>query len=259
MTPAPAIAVGYVRVSTLGQATEGVSLEAQRARIESWCAGNGRSLLGVFVDAGLSGGRADNRPELQKALDATCERPRPGKGGKGKRKAEDAVPRVLVVYSLSRLARSVRDTIQIAERLDKAGVDLVSLSEKIDTSSAAGRMVFRMLAVLAEFERDLISERTSASMQHMRSQHKRVGGVPYGWKLEADGVSLREVVFEQIIIGQITGWRQEGLTLRAIAARLMEQRVPAKQGRRWHPKPINDILRRHAADHAAQRHAAERA
>lgn len=93
------------------------------------------------MDAGLSGKRADNRPELQKALDAVTK-----------------CSGVLLVYSLSRLARSTKDTLAISDRLEKADADLVSLSERIDTTSAAGKMVFRMLAVLAEFERDLVSD-----------------------------------------------------------------------------------------------------
>ena len=106
--------------------------------------GERRELVAVHVDAGLSGAKAHNRPALQAALTDAC-----------KHKA------ALVVYSLSRLARSTKDAIAISERLHKAGADLVSLSEKIDTTSAAGKMVFRMLAVLAEFERDIISERTA--------------------------------------------------------------------------------------------------
>ncbi len=147
---------GYCRVSTTGQAIDGVSLDAQRAKILAWCAVNDAELVDVFVDAGLSGGKANNRPALQAALDAACKA-----GG------------VVCVYSLSRLARSTRDTIAIAERLEKAGAELVSLSERIDTCTAAGKMVFRMLAVLAEFERDQISERTSSSMQHMRACGKK--------------------------------------------------------------------------------------
>ena len=73
----------------------------------------------IRVDAGISGKRADNRPGLIAALDSACQ-------ARG----------VLVVYSLSRLARSVRDTLDIAERLERAGADLVSLSEQIDTTSA---------------------------------------------------------------------------------------------------------------------------
>src|SRR6266540_4221445 len=147
-------AFGYTRVSSEGQATEGVSLDAQRARIAAWCAANDAELIDTFVDAGISGGRADNRPGLQRALDAVCR-------GKG---------HVLVVYSLSRMARSTKDTISISEHLHKSGANLVSLSEKIDTTSAAGKMVFRLLAVLAEFERDLASERTKLAAAYKRAR-----------------------------------------------------------------------------------------
>src|SRR4051812_847817 len=96
-------AIGYLRVSTESQAIDGVSLDAQRSRIQAWCQANGYTLSAVFEDAGVSGKRADNRPQLQKALEEVCR-------CKG----------VLVVYSLSRLARSTKDTLAIAERLDKA-------------------------------------------------------------------------------------------------------------------------------------------
>ncbi|MCH8851463.1 MAG: recombinase family protein [Planctomycetes bacterium] len=86
----------------------------------AWAQANDYELLELFVDAGLSGSRADNRPGLQRAVNTAC-----------KRKA------ALVVYSLSRLARSTRDALMLAERLNKAGADLVSLTESIDTTSAA--------------------------------------------------------------------------------------------------------------------------
>ena len=140
-------AVGYVRVSTELQAQEGISLDAQQAKIRAWCDANGYALIYIYVDAGLSGSRSDNRPGLQRALEAAC---RPNTA--------------LVVYSLSRLARSTKDAILLSERLAKGGADLVSLSERIDTTTAAGKMVFRMLAVLSEFERDLLSERTKTAI-----------------------------------------------------------------------------------------------
>jgi Resolvase, N terminal domain len=88
----------------------------------------------------------------------------------------------LVVYSLSRLARSTKDTLEIADRLAGAGADLVSLSERIDTTTASGKMVFRTLAVLAEFERDQVSERTRFAMAHKKGNGERVGSVPYGFR-----------------------------------------------------------------------------
>ena len=156
---------GYVRVSTTDQAEFGVSLDAQTEKIRAWCLTNGYELARVHVDRGLSGGRSDNRPALLDAL-------------RSLREGES-----LVVYSLSRLARSTKDTLAIAETLDRRGADLVSLSERIDTTSSTGKMVFRMLSVLSEFERDVISERTSMAMKHLRATGKYTGGFqPYGYR-----------------------------------------------------------------------------
>jgi DNA invertase Pin-like site-specific DNA recombinase len=219
-------AIGYVRVSTAEQAAEGVSLETQRARIAAWARANDAELVDVFTDAGLSGGRADNRPGLQAALDGACS----GQAA-------------LVVYSLSRLARSTRDAITISERLDTAGADLVSLSEKIDTTTAAGKMVFRMLAVLAEFERDQISERTTAAMQHKKARREYTGGeAPYGWRVAADGVSLQAHAREQRVIRRAAQLRARGASLRQIGRHLTAGGMLQRNGRVWHPQSIRMVL-----------------
>ena len=220
--------IGYLRVSTPGQADDGVSLDVQRARVEAYCLANDLELSEVFVDAGLSGKRADNRPELQKALDRACR--------------EGAV---LVVYSLSRLARSTRDTLAIGERLDKAGADLVSLSEKIDTTTAAGKMVFRMLAVLAEFERDQICERTKSAMSYKRSKGERVGAVPYGFDLAADGVKLLENPKEQAALKIIDELHADGMSLRKIASELNGRNIVTKGGKKaWSHTTVQRIVKR---------------
>lgn len=220
-------AIAYIRVSTEEQATEGVSLDAQRAKVEAWCLANDFELAGVFVDAGISGKRADNRPDLQNALNAVTK-------AKG----------VLVVYSLSRLARSTKDTIAISERLNKAGADLVSLSEKIDTTSAAGKMVFQMLAVLAEFERNQISERTKAAMSHMRDQAKFLGEVPFGYDLAGDGETLVENRKELETISLIKSLRAKGYSLQAIASELQSLKVTTKKGKQWAPQTVSNVLKR---------------
>jgi len=226
-----ATVIGYLRVSTSGQADDGVSLDAQRARVEAYCLANDLDLNAVFVDAGLSGKRADNRPELQKALDMACR---------------DGA--VLVVYSLSRLARSTRDTLAIGERLDEAGADLVSLSEKIDTTSAAGKMVFRMLAVLAEFERDQICERTKSAMNYKRSKGERTGTVPYGFDLACDGINLVENQKEQAALKIIDELHAAGMSLRAIAAELNARKITTKNGgESWPHTTVQRIVKRLAA------------
>jgi DNA invertase Pin-like site-specific DNA recombinase len=227
-----AMAIGYIRVSTEGQAVDGVSLEAQRARIAAWCQANGYELASVHVDAGISGASVRNRAGVQEALTAAC-------------KARGAA---LVVYSLSRLARSTKDAIAIAERLDKAGCDLVSLSERIDTTTAAGKMIFRMLSVLAEFESDLVSERTTAALAHKSSKGERVGEIPFGWTIAVDGVTLVKDAGEQAILHDICELRRAGWTLRAIAAELGRRGVLTKKGNaRWTHTAVASILDRSAA------------
>ncbi len=223
-------AVAYVRVSTAAQAAEGISLEAQEARLRAWALANGAELVAVHVDAGLSGGRADNRPGLQAALVDVSRR-------RG----------VLVVYSLSRMARSTRDTLAIAERLERSGADLVSLSESIDTTSAAGKMVFRMLAVLAEFERDLVSERTCVAMAHLRGEGRRISGrIPFGFDLEGERLIPNRDEQEALVL--MRDLRGRGLSLRAIAAELEARGVRTKTGAStWAPKVVADVLARAAA------------
>lgn len=222
-------AIGYIRVSTSGQATEGVSLDAQRSKIEAWAISNGYELLTIHSDAGISGGKADNRPGLQSALADACQH----KGA-------------LVVYSLSRLARSTKDAITISERLDKAGADLVSLTERIDTTNAAGKMIFRMMAVLSEFEKDLISERTSSALQHLsRVQKKRVGEIRFGYALAVDGENLTPLVAEQAVITKIKVLRErKKLSFSTIGRLLTLLKIPTKQGQpgaKWWPHVVESI------------------
>jgi DNA invertase Pin-like site-specific DNA recombinase len=207
--------VGYVRVSTQDQAREGVSLEAQEAKIRAWWElnGEGRELV-MFRERAESGCRMD-RPEMLAAMGRAC-------AVRGS---------VLVVYSLSRLARSTRGTLELAERLEAAGVDLASLSERIDTASAAGRMVFRMLAVLAEFERDQISERTRMALRHKMSRGERV--------------SYRETSSLEAQ-ARAAALRAGGLSLRGVAAALEAEGVATVTGAKWSAKVVRSMIARAA-------------
>ena len=218
-------AIGYVRVSTDKQASEGVSLEAQEARIKSWCDANGYELVKVFVDAGVSGKTIEARKGLKDAL--------------GSLKKDMA----LVSYSLSRLARSTKDALEIADRVSKKKAHMVSLSEAIDGTTAAGRMMFQMLCVLAEFERNLISERTSSALQHKkRTGKKYTNQTPYGF--EAIEGRLVEVQQEAQIVAEIQTARESGSTLQSIADTLNGRGIPTKTGKLWQPATIHLLLKR---------------
>lgn len=223
-------AVFYIRVSTQDQATEGVSLEAQLAKLQSWATLNDAEVIGTFEDAGISGARSD-RPGLAAAMDTAC-----------RHKA------ALVVYSLSRLSRSTSDTIALAAKLDKSGAELVSLSEKIDTSSASGKMIFRLMSVLNEFERDQIAERTSNALAHKKSKGELVGSVPFGYTLAADGITLEENPSQQEALALIAKLRAKGLSLRQIAQELSQLGVPTAKGNsKWTHTAVNRIVARKAS------------
>ena len=105
-----------------------------------------------------------------------------------------------------------------------------------------------MMAVLAEFERDQVSERTCSAMAHKKAQGQRVGTVPFGYDLAADGITLVENENETRIIELINSLRTKGYTLQAIATELEAAGVATKKGlAKWSPKTIRAILNRKAA------------
>jgi DNA invertase Pin-like site-specific DNA recombinase len=222
--------VGYVRVSTEEQTT-GVSLETQEAKIRAWCLLHDGQCVALYRDDGLSGFRGpEARPGLKAALDHVC-----------------AMQGTLVVYSLSRLARNTRETIDIGERLDVHAAELVSLSEDINTTTAAGKMVFRLLAVLAEFERDQIAERTRHAMAYKRALSQRISRhLPYGFRLEADGVTLEIDPAEQLVIAAARAYSTAGLSLREIARRLAADGFLSRTGQLFQPTAIKTMTRRAA-------------
>jgi DNA invertase Pin-like site-specific DNA recombinase len=138
---------GYARVSTRDQ-----NLEAQLDALAA-------TGCDKIVTEKVSGNGSKERPEL----DRLVENLREGD--------------VLVVYKLDRLGRSTFKLLSLTEELQQRGVEFVSLKDHIDTSSAIGKAMFRMLAVLAEMERELIVERTQAGLQAARKRG-RVGGRP---------------------------------------------------------------------------------
>jgi site-specific DNA recombinase len=220
-------AIGYIRVSTQGQVDEGVSLDAQRAKIAAWCALNDAELVTVFEDAGISGASMNGRDGLHAAMKATT---------KGM---------TLICYSISRLARSTRDMLEIAERLDSRCADLVSVTEKIDTTTAAGRMVFKMLAVLADFERDQIGERTKMALAHKRNMGEVYAPVPFGF--EAIEGRLVAVKHETKIVGEILRMRKGGTSYGEIADTMNARGVEGKRGGRWYASTVRYLINRQRA------------
>jgi DNA invertase Pin-like site-specific DNA recombinase len=238
-TPAPsnaAAVVGYIRVSTEEQASEGVSLAAQEATVRAYCTMRGLDLVELVIDAGVSAG--------------TPLASRPG-GARVAALADAGRVRGVVACKLDRLFRDAADCLGVTKGWDAAGVafHLIDLGgQSIDTSTATGRFFLTVMAGAAEMERNLIRERTSAAMAHKKACGEYTGGnAPFGWSVGADGVHLEANPVEQAIIREARELSSAGLSLRKVGAALAERGMLPRSGGPWHAKTVRDLLDSEAA------------
>jgi site-specific DNA recombinase len=220
-------AIGYIRVSTTRQAEEGVSIEAQGAKIRAYCELKGINLMEVIIDAGISGKRAD-RAGYQKVLEL-CE------------KGEiDAV----VVYSLSRFSRSTRDLLSFVDAyVIRKDITLHSITENVDTSSPSGRFMLTVFSAMAQMERETIVERTKGALEYKKSQGEKTGGdLPYGFNV-IDG-KLVENPSEQTVIRQIVFLRDKSFSYSSIAEKLNREGYKTKNNKAWRHTQVERVFRR---------------
>jgi site-specific DNA recombinase len=214
-------AVAYVRVSTTEQAREGWSLTVQRKRARAYCDARGWRLAKVYADEGVSS--AARRPAFDAMVDDVLA---------------DGVD-VIVAMKLDRLGRSAAGLLALYERLERKGVNIVTIDDGIDTSTANGRLMRTILAALAEWERDVIRDRTRNGVRAAMDDGRRVGQPPFGYTVR-DG-RLIELPDEQQVLQRIRSRRAAGASLATIAQELNEARVAPRRGR-WHPTSIARAL-----------------
>lgn len=193
-TETSAALVGYARISTTEQTTD-----LQRDALER-C-----GCTRVFTDQGS--GAATSRPQLDACLDYL----RPGD--------------TLVVWRLDRLGRSLRHLIETVKQLEADGIGFRSLRESIDTTTPGGRLVFHIFGALAEFERDLIRERTQAGLAAARARGRTGGRKPVLTKAKADvarrmmdeGEHTMAEIAAVVGVSRATLYRQVGAATTAVA------------------------------------------
>jgi site-specific DNA recombinase len=218
-------AVGYVRVSSDKQALGGVSLEAQTARVEAMATVQGVELAEVIIDAGESA-KSLSRPGMTRLL-AMIE-------------AKDV--KTVIVAKLDRLTRSVRDLAELLERFERRGVALVSVSESLDTGTAAGRLVLNVMMSVAQWEREAIGERTRETLRHKKASGLRVGGIPFGFQLASDGRTLEPNAAETRLLERVRSSRSAGHSLRKIAETLNQQGLRTRAGSAWRFQYVAALL-----------------
>ena len=222
-------AIGYVRVSTDKQADRGVSLEAQAEKIRAMAVVHNATLVEVIVDGGESA-KSLNRPGMARLLAMV----------------DAGQVQVVLVAKLDRLTRSVKDLCTLLERFERRGVALVSVAESLDTSSAAGRLVLNIMTAVSQWEREAIGERTRDALRHKRGHGERVGNIAYGFRLAEDGEHLEPDSAEQTALAEIHRLRQDGITLRGIAAALNHRAYRTRRGTPWRLESVARVVKQAA-------------
>jgi DNA invertase Pin-like site-specific DNA recombinase len=169
----------YARVSTINH---GQDVSLQTRELQQFAAARSWTIAGEYIDAGVSGSK-DSRPELNRLM-----------ADAHKRRFD-----VVCVWRFDRFARSVSHLLRALETFKALGIDFVSYSEQMDTSTPAGKMVFTVLGAVAELERSLIVERVRAGLRNARAKGKHLGRprtVVDGAtiiRLRSQGRSIREI------------------------------------------------------------------
>ena len=223
-------AIGYVRVSIEEQARDGLSMGAQRERIESYCHAKQIELLEILSDEGVSGKSLHNRPGILKALE---------------RAREESC--TLVVVKLDRLSRKTLDILEILEDGTRGKWEVHSIDDSLDTGTAMGRFAVTMMAGLAQLEREQISERTKKALAFKKRQGHEMGAPAFGERVVYDekGLRSREADPKEMkVLERLRELKAEGLSNNATAQQLNEEGLGTKRGGKWTHVQVGRVLER---------------
>lgn len=239
-TPRPWVI--YTRVSTDEQAKQGTSLEAQEAGCRALAAAYGYHVSEVLVDDGYSA--AVLKRKGRRALDAFLKRP-------AAKRLLDLIERGaiagLIIWKLGRLVRNTRQLLEVVELMGEHDVAFVSVNDRIDTSTATGRMILTFISAVDQLESEQTSERVIAVLDYLRSKGRWAGGtVPGGLMVEVRNGKERYLVPDPRwgpVVAQ--GWPivLGGGSLRTVADFFTAQGVPLKSGKRWSMAAVSKLLR----------------
>lgn len=218
--------IGYVRVSSKQQADDGVSIDRQIEKIKAYCDLKNYPEPVIIKDEGVSGFKS-NRDGF-KTLTQLC--------------LTHSVD-LIIVYDLSRLSRSVKDTlIFMDDVVEKNGVSFVSLLNDIDTTTPCGKAFFTITAVFNQLYRDEISFKTKQAKQHNKHQGFFNGGsIPYGFQVIDQHLTPNP--HEQAVIAEMVLYHSRGLSLQKIADYLNIKMIPTKTARgKWYPSTVQSAI-----------------
>jgi site-specific DNA recombinase len=228
-------ALGYIRCSTDKQATEGVSLQNQRQRIEEYARFKCIELMEIIEDSGISGG-TNQRDGFMALLD----------------RITTGDVECVILYSLERVSRDLLTGLAFEKYLNEYGVQLHTADgAMVDCSTMDGYSAFVLKMLFAEIERRQIRERTRKALEYKRLNGKVSGTVPYGLERQGDDVVPQEA--EQKVIAQVRKMYSGGMKVSAIQRELTQKKITTRTGKPWQAVQIQRLLDDYQGVYAKQK------
>lgn len=221
----------YLRVSTDQQAESGAGLSAQEDACRLWAQRKKLVVEKVFIEEAIGGAVAiDKRPALREAI--SCIR----RGD------------ILLVSKRDRMGRDIRNLVKIEDEVKAQGGRIISAAgEGTETDGTNDIFMRGIFDLVSQHERNIIRDRTRAAMQAKKARNERVGYVPFGCRLSADGVHIEKDEREQDVLRQLSDLRKSGFSTREIAYELNIRGAFNRGGAKWNHASIHRAMTKLAA------------
>ena len=217
--------LGYIRVSSKMQSEKGYSMKNQLIKIKDYCRYMEYELVDVFEDNGISGMSVDKRGGYKEMVEFLVNNEIDG----------------VVVYSLSRLGRRMKDVIEFMDLLKKNDIKFFSIKENLNNEDKIGSLILNIMSSINEFEVENIRERIRDVKREKKKNGLVYGRLMYGYD-NVDGVMVKnEEEFK--VIKRIKNLRSRGWSWRRISVKLNEDGVRSKEGRVWYDGSLYNMMR----------------
>jgi site-specific DNA recombinase len=219
--------IGYVRVSSEIQKRKNNSIPLQKKKIKEYCSLNDFDLIDVYEDDGVSGMSIDKRNGFKSMVEFMKENKIDG----------------IVVWSLSRLGRKMKDVVEFMDFLKSNNIGFFSIKENLSNDDKIGSLIMNILSSINEFEVEVIRERIKDVKRNKKENGEVYGRMMYGF----DNVNgkMIENKEEKRIIRRVKNFRSRGWSWRKISIRLNDEGIKSKEDKIWYDGSLYNMMKMH--------------
>ena len=217
--------LGYVRVSSEMQKKKNNSIPLQKKKIKEYCKLNDFNLIDIYEDDGISGMSIDKRDGYKSMINYMNENKIDG----------------IVVWSLSRLGRRMKDVVEFMDYLKTNNIGFFSIKENLTNDDKVGSLIMNILSSINEFEVEMIRERIKDIKRDKKEKGEVYGRLQYGWD-NVDGKLIKNEK-EFSVIKRIKNLKSRGYSWRKISIRLNDDGIRSKEGKIWYDGSLYNMMR----------------